>query len=296
MRRVGFLIVASALAASALFSALLLADDQAPTSKIDTPLPWGATKDGLRTRLVAAQRTFAAGKSIPMQLQIENRGDEPKEFYIQPIPNNESLLTVVDERRKPVPYLGRLFQFLERPISLRPGEARTLAEFDLASCYYLRRPGRYTARFPGDQPSAAFEFDVLPNEALAATDGDPVGRLLPLVKEKWWLGAGEPQTELQPGANWDKVPGRIIWFVFNPPQHKDDSGMIWICLADRAAPALPPQSYESSSQPSSQYWNKLARWHVYVNASQIALNAWPTARQDITKALATEPERSRDRN
>jgi hypothetical protein len=204
-------------------------------------------------------------------------------------------MNVVDERGKQVTYLGGLSYVLEQPFDLGPGQTRELQTFDLAVSYYLRRPGRYTARFPGSPPSAAIEFEIVPNPILAAADGDPVGRLLPLVQEKWWLGAGASQPKLEPGANWGEVPGRTVNFVFNPPQHKNDSGMILICLADEAAPALPPASYFSSSKPGSQYWGKISRWHVYVTASAIALHAWPTAKEDIIKALSAEAEAPADR-
>src|SRR5262249_22213871 len=138
----------------------------------------------------------------------------------------------------------------------------------------------------GEPPSAPLEIQVVADAKLAAADGDPVGRLLPLVKDGWWLGTGAPQPDLQPGRNWGKGRGRIVRFVFNPPATKNESGLINLCLMDEASDALPPDA--NSSLPASEYLGKASRWHVYFLISPNARNAWPSAKEDIRRALTAE--------
>ncbi len=169
---------------------------------------------------------------------------------------------------------------------LNPGQSLRLASFDLSELYYLRKPGRYTASWPGKPESASFEFEVAPNPARAAADGDPVGRLLPLMKKGWWLGAGPREAKFQPGRNWSEGTGRIVTFVHNPPSYRNDAGHIWLSLMDEASTALPPDTF--SSKPEAEYLGKISRWHVYYLASESALKAWPTALEDIKHALTAE--------
>ncbi len=240
---------------------------------------------GLRTRLAAESRVFSAGASIPVTLEVENTGDEVRDYFVPSVSSHESLLRVINEHGEVVPYLGRLFQFQEKATRLEPRQTSQLASFDLSESYYLRRPGRYTVRYNGAPPSAPFEFEVTENQVLAGADGDPVGRLLPLVKERWWLGASSSRTTAQPGRNWSEITGRGLTFVFNPPSTNKDAGHVWLWLAEQPAKALPPD--DLSSKPEFESLGKVSWWHVYFLASEIALKEWPTAKEDILQSLAT---------
>ena len=247
---------------------------------------WGELKNGMRARLVAERPVYDAGAPVPMTFEVRNESDIAKDYRIAPVDSNESLLSVVDSQGKSVPYLGGLSQLIDESNRIAPGDAIRSQPFDLASCYYLRRPGRYIVRFPGNPPSAEFELTVTPNRKLALADGDPVGRLLPLVRERWWLGAGAHQAKLRSGRNWQEVPGQIVRFVYNPPAHKADSGLIDICLCDRRAAELPAN--DLSSVPEAEYLGKVSRWHVYLVVTANAQTAWPAARKEIALALAAD--------
>jgi hypothetical protein len=245
---------------------------------------WGKSQEGFRAYLSATKQVFEAGEPIPVKLEIGNGGEVDKEYSVSVIPANQKL-KVLDERGRDVlPLLG-LYQVTvgaSRPENIRGGRSIEIASFDLGESFYLRRPGRYTVSWSGKPASAELEFEVIPNPARATADGDPIGRLLPLRKEGWWLGAG-PKGKFKPGSNWGETTGQIVRFVKNPPAHKGE-GLINLWLADEPAAAVPVRI--ESSIPTSEYLGKLDRWHVYYLASE---TAWPTAKEDITKALAATP-------
>ena len=125
------------------------------------------------------------------------------------------------------------------------------------------------------------------NPVLAGADGDPVGRLRPLVKKGWWLGAGPGKpAKFQPGSNHGETIGRGMTFVFNGPKWKDDAGLINLWLADkpRARAAGEPRIVFAADRISRQ----ASGWHVYYLASEKALAAWPTAKEEIKQALSAE--------
>ena len=192
---------------------------------------WGDTNNGLRTRISAEKQSFRAGDPVSVKLEIENVGEQPRYYQTPAAPHNQVLI-VVDEQGREVPYLGGLSQVQVRSEKLAPGQSRVMASFDLAEAYYLRQPGRFSVRWPGemllrrdtDDPtspfaspaSAPFEFDVTASP-MAAKDGDPIGRLLPLVKKSWWLEGGSSHTtKLHPGSNRSEVNGRLIDFHYKP--------------------------------------------------------------------------------
>jgi hypothetical protein len=245
------------------------------------PPQWGEPRGGLRTRISSDKQQFRAGEPIPIKLEIENIGKEAQEFAVPPVPHFGTLV-VLDEAGNRVPFLVGLAQIQQERQKLDAGQSRQLKSCDLAEAYYLRKPGRYTVQLTEGFPSAPFEFEVIANPN--ASDGDPIGRLLPLIKEHWWLTGGG-SGEIQPGRNRPQTTGKIIYLEFSPTGNKRDTGLIWVWLADKQAAE---KGDDNSNLPASEYLGKASRWHVYFAATDAAAKAWPTAKDDITKALKAE--------
>jgi hypothetical protein len=128
---------------------------------------------------------------------------------------------------------------------------------------------------------------VIANPA-GATDGDPVGRLLPLLKKHWWLSGGSSKpAKVQPGKNRVETTGRFMAFQFSPTGYKLDTGLIWLWLADQPAAEKPE---DESYYPPTEYLGKLSQWHVYIAVTENARKDWPTAKEDIKRALAADPK------
>jgi hypothetical protein len=268
------------------------------------PPQWGESKDGLRTRLSAARQVFASGEAIPLKLEIENVSKEAKSYRRPTVPSHDELI-VLDEQGLKMPYLGGLAQVGVPVIRLGPGQFSEPQSFDLAEWYYLRRPGRYSVRWPRQQVvgppdagadreaavpgTARLEFEVTA-DGVAAADGDPVGRLLPLVKDRWCLAAHGKSGPVHPGSNRQEVTGRLISFQYNPTGYKADSGLIWLWLTDEAAAEQP---VTADWPPRSEYLGRISRWHAYIRADANATRAWPDAKEDIRRALAAEAASTR---
>jgi len=206
-------------------------------------------------------------------------------------------LIVRDDQGHGVPYLGSPAQVGVQPITIASHQDVAMKPFDLAQWYYLRRPGKYTVSWPGERPlnfpgeipnaslaaTPDFQFEVAPNPA-AAADGDPVGLLLPLVKKDWYFWAPLMDTgKLHPGGNRQEVVGRV--FTFEYPSTNEKGPRIWLWLTDQPAAEQPNVAEEP---PPSEYIGKVSRWYVYFYRSASGVKAWPTAKQDITRALSRE--------
>jgi hypothetical protein len=268
------------------------------TQENGTGAGWGEESVGLRTRVWAKTNVFRAGQSIPMQLEVTNVSEQLKSFQTPAAPWNQGL-TVLDAHGNPVPYIAGSAQVGVPPIDLGPHQSVDAKGFDLTDYYYVRSPGRYTVSWPneillphpGDQvmplpASAPFNFEVVADPA-ANADGDPIGKLLPLLRDKWSIGTGGSRTNrVRPGSNHEEVAGRLLTLQYNPTGLKTDSGLVWLWLTDEVAAEQPATG---DWPPASDYLGKLSRWQVYFYASTNALRAWPTVKEEVTRALKAEP-------
>ena len=173
---------------------------------------WGEAKDGLRMRLSGEKQSFAAGEAIAMTLEIQNVSDAAKTYRMPVIPFSHTLM-VIDENGQEAPYLGGQsgVQIPEKKLKAR--ELQVIRSFNLSDIFYLRRPGRYTVKSHDEthtEAPAPFEFEVLADPQLAAADGDPVGRLLPLVKKDQSLVSHPETAKLNPGGNRGEVRRRTL--------------------------------------------------------------------------------------
>ncbi len=159
-------------------------------------LPWSKpSREGLQTRLTVPTRQFATGEQIPARLELRHK--DGKSFAQNTIASQyRGRITVTDARGKAV---GERTYPLDFNTILKAGETRVLCEFDLATDYALRTPGRYAVRFGGhkntpqglvDLPaSPSLEVEIRPR---AVSWGRTVGGLrVGLAPAKVTLRAGE---------------------------------------------------------------------------------------------------------
>ncbi len=256
---------------------------------------WGKATNGLRTRVWAETNVFRSGQPIQLKLEVTNITDAAKSFQTPAAPWNSGL-TVLDSRGKPVPYIAGSAQVAVPAIDLGPHRVDAPKLFDLADYFYVRSPGRYTVIWTNEiflprpdervvplPPAAPFTFEVVPDPE-ANADGDPIGKLLPLLKENWSIGTGGTHTNrVQPGSNHQEVAGQLLTLQYNPTGYKADSGLVWLWLTDEVAAE---QTATGDWPPPSEYLGNLSRWHVYFNASTNVLRAWPTVKEDVIGALS----------
>jgi hypothetical protein len=249
----------------------------------------GRPVDGLRSRLVAAGKSFRAGHPIPVSFEVENVGKEPASFGKHPVTASMGL-AVTDAEGKTVPFLPGPAGVMSRKTTIESGERIVVDSFDLEKWFYLRKPGKYAVSVRADMgypPTEKLAFEVTPDPAGAA-DGDPIGRLLPLVEGKQrWLLTTPPKgpAKVRPGKNRKEVPARLV--AFQELDAKRSGKIFWFWLAEEPAEedaAAPAADWPPETQPLG----KVGRWHVYLHAPKAALPDWPTVAEEVKRALAEE--------
>ncbi len=255
---------------------------------------WGQPLGGLAARLSIDKTSFKAGDPVPIHLVVRNASDEVRVFQRPTEPANSTLI-VRDDRGRDVPYLDAPVQAIVPEISIGSHQDVALDPFDLAQWYYLRRPGKYTVSWPGTKfllpglgsvalpATPQIEFEIAANTAIAA-DGDPIGRLLPLVKQGWQFEAMKIAAgKLRPEGNWPEGPGWSFAFVYPSTNEKGPRIRLW--LTDQPAPEQPAIG---DPQLSGEYVGKISLWHVYMHIPVSGLKAWPGVKEEIRQALAAD--------
>lgn len=245
----------------------------------------GKVVNGLQTRVTAKRTIFGAGRPIPIRVEVTNVGKQARQYFDPRI--DYVGLSITDEKGRSAPHLLGPSQLPQGPKVIEPGKTHLLASLDLATRYYLRRPGRYIVRLPKMELPASNELLVIVKPDPAGTkDGDPIGRLLPLLPRKWTLSAKPgAKGKLQPGSNRHAVTGARYVFIHTPTGSKRDMAIIWLWLTDQAAKEILPPKPPVPGPPASDYLGKFGRWHAYINVSKKAQNGWPTFQQDVQTAL-----------
>jgi len=267
-----------------------------------------AAETALHTKLIAPAHTFRAGYPIRMKLLMTNTGEATAHFHEPQVSINGRII-VRDEHGQSVPYIGGSAQTVNPLVDIWPGETKVLDDFDLTACYYLRKPGHYTALFAGAEAwgpmgvdagedaepadssipaSDVFTFEVRDSPAGTA-DGDPVGRLLPLAQGAWALAtAGRSRHDIQPGNTMAPGPGWPMTFEHNPTGIIADVALVHVWLMDQRSVPVEPDWRENPVGPS-EYIGRIGRWHVYIAAQIEALKRWPTVNTDVRNALSHPP-------
>ena len=281
-------------------------DEQPPESKRDVQAPspldpllsrlsglrrtWtkGELRNQLKTQLTSQQKTFKVGEPIPITLDITNTGAQDQKYSHHIVALNGTT-KVYDQYGRSVPYVGGTSQIGVRRETLTPGQTAVIQSFDLAAYNYLRKPGKYTVTCR----SSSLQFEVTPNPI---DDGDLVGKLLPLVHDKWML-VGNPnfKGKVRPGVNFEEVAGQQITFVDNPTGYIGDMELIWLWFTDEK-PKPHVQQPDETHPPVSKYFGKVDRWHLYAHFEQRGLKRWPKVFLDVRKALGDPIDTSLDRS
>ena len=216
----------------------------------------GEVINDLKATLSAGKETYSAGQPILIKLELTNVGRENREYGHHHFVRSGSEIVVTDEHGRQVPYLGGGAGLEQHPVTIKRGETKVIESCDLSGFYYLRRPGLYTVAFrnvavfkAGVPSSNVVRFRVIA-DAGAAADGDPMGKLLPLVSANFGLiGSPNASGKLRPGRNRKETPGRQYIFV-GPGGLKGSKAAVWLWLMDEAAEEAEPS--ENDYLPTSE--------------------------------------------
>lgn len=218
---------------------------------------WGATKDGLASRLTLVTGTPVLGGPIQLKLEVKNVGDGPAAYDDQQAATNDALLVKGPDGSR-VPYVGGSFQTMGQTTTLPSGESRTIfASLDVSVPYLIDRPGSYTieTRPRGGVPAS---------NALSVTVGS--GELGDARKLLGALVGTAPK-----GWRVADQFGSIV-FLSSPTGLKDDATSISLTFTREAAsPAKPP-----AGRPPVVDLGETTLGHAWLSAyDRAAVERWP---------------------
>jgi len=277
-----------------------------PPKPID--VSWGEAAGGLRTRIRAHCASFAAGRPVPIVVEIENVAKEVLRYHDPQVAIN-GRIEVKDAAGRPVPYIGGSAQTINNEHPLKPGDRAALDSVDLAEYYLLLKPGRYSARWPGAKawnirddgwgnavppdsdipPTNTFRFEIVPAPADAFADA--VIALQDNLPADYSLAVHKPLARLvRPGAQWGRVPGRSLGIEYTGPRQNEKRVMPFrLYFANEKAAVEPWDLALESELRKSSFLGKSASGFIYLEAADHP-SAWPTAGADFGKWLKTGRE------
>src|SRR6185436_3008800 len=168
-------------------------------------------------------------------------GKEDRQYGQHEFIRSGQEIVVTDEHGRQVPYLGGGAGLKQDPTTIKPGESKVIEDSDLSDFYYLRRPGSYAVAFRtaavfkvGVPSSNVVRFRVTAAEG-PAVDGDPMGKLLPLVSANFGIiGSPNAKRKVQRGGHRQETAGWQFIFV-GPGGLKGSKAAVWLWLTDEAA-------------------------------------------------------------
>lgn len=256
------------------------------------PAPFGKAVNGLQTRVSSTGTRFRVGEPVSLLLEVRNVGTVAAE-YTEPHIKYIGL-TVTDEQGRKVRFLRGPAQLPSTTHTIKPGRTDKRGEIDLASQFYMRKPGRYTVRFDSHDLPASNTLTLTIVPGLPENDdGDPVGRLLPLATGRRILIANPNyRGRVQPGRRYEMVEGARFLYLHSPQGGTiRDLSFAWVWLTTKQAGKARPEAKVSRFTPESEYLGKVGRWHVYLHVDAKMGKRWPKAKQEILRALKSPPAR-----
>ena len=265
---------------------------------------WGPEHDGLRTRLLPAQKEYFVGRTAKFRLEMKNFGDSDRTYDSQGVDVNGSI-RISGPDGTPVRYVAGSFQTWGSSRSIAPGQTVALFEFeslDVADQYLLVKPGSYTLEFRGSDvkwasesaipPSAKITIEMRPG-TLPISMQVPA-RLIEILPKGWTISLNMRVAEVQNGKiappGWEWGPGTYVLLLpGNSGKEGAVSVPIWV-----AESALTPRKNtatkaEAKPEPVATYLGKGADGHVYWKVPKEAETLWPDIRKKIIAALKISP-------
>ncbi len=183
----------------------------------------GDDASGLRTRLVPLEPIYVIGKPMMLRVELVNVGSAPVSYdpYKEYAEFNGRLL-VKGSGGETIPYIGPWSSDQEsvgtsRP-TLEPRRSVPVFTIDLATAYYIDRPGRYTIQHNGEFIPKSEPIEIVVQPGRLSDADEIVGHLL---------------KEFQPGWTVEKrVPDKDSPELFQPP-----NGIVEVCLT-QGTPAM----------------------------------------------------------
>ncbi len=270
---------------------------------------WGPEHNGLRTRLLPAQKQYVIGRSARFRLEMKNFGESERKYDSQGVDVNGTI-RITGPDGKPVRYVGGGFQTAGHSRSIAPGETVVLFDgHDFADQYSLVKAGSYTLQFRGTNVKWDAESEIPPSAEIAIEmrPGKPPvsmqvpARLGETLPEKWSLSLNGRVHEVKDGKvsppGWESGSGTFMSLI--PPSGSKRNPLsvpIWITERRLAWTGTQPflvgtewTKKEVTPSEGAVYLGKGADGYVYWKVPKDAESQWPDIRAKVTAALQIEP-------
>jgi len=286
---------------------------------------WGPDRDGLRTRLLRAQKEYVVGQPVRFRLELKNFGTDNRTFDPQQVDVNASMI-VTGPDGKPVSYIGGSFQTCGDFESVEPDHTVVLfrgPDLDFTDQYSFIKPGKYTVQFRGQEerrvpkgpmlPRKKSKFDeaheVFSRMEAAATPIPPSNaisvelrpgsvpvpmkvpaRLVEVVPEGWRVSVNWRVAEVHDGKisppGWDAAPGTYVLLERGAVYNVDVLRVhIWVAEQKLTWTGKGLAEQSGESGNAAVYLGKAADGHVYWTVPEKAEKEWSEIRAKVKAAL-----------
>lgn len=235
----------------------------------------------LATTVVAERRVVRLGDAIKVSVRVTNQA--PQEVKVDRSATAFGCFEVKDPDGHVVPYVGFDGQVVSFPIVVRPMSEVTIADaLDVTDKYIFQKAGRYSIRLTegatGLPASPAITVDVKPGQ-LSGVD-QLAGRLLLHLPEGWHV-AKDGHGEVAPFGR-SEVRGCALHVCRN--HMRGEAVYLW--FTETEAMMEPDQD----ERGRSHYLGRACGFYIYAAVGSQAPALWPTATEDISRALKITSE------
>jgi len=230
----------------------------------------------LAIQLLAQKQTVRLGDPIIVSVHVTNQAAQATE--VDRSATAFDSFEVTSPEGKPLPYVGFDGQVAMNRVDVQPLSSVTIADaLDLTDKYLFQKPGRYSIRFSGkstglsDSPAIAIEAT---SGRLSESD-DVAASLLPVCPDGWHL-AKDARGEVTPFGR-SPVPGFSLHLCHNHMRGE----AVMLCFTKEEA------KLDANRQPRAkiEYWGRVRGLFVYGSVGSNTPALWPTAAEDISRAL-----------
>ena len=227
--------------------------------------------------LVTAQRqTVRQGDPIEVSVSVSNQA--PQVVEVDRSATAFDCFEVTDPDGRALPYVGFDGQVVIRLIRVEPSSTIKIADaLDLTDKYLFQKAGRYTIRFRGGpagvSDSRALTIDLTPGRV---SEFDQVAAsLLPVCPSGWHL-AKDRRGEVVP---FGRVPAAGFALHLCRNYMQGEAVYLWFT---RAEAQIDP---DRKPRVKVEYLGRARGLYIYAAVDKNTPPLWPTATEDISRAL-----------
>lgn len=274
---------------------------------------WGPPKGGFATRLAPLEERYVLGRPMRFRLEMKNGSSSRMLFDAQQVDCNWSMIVTGPDGKRAA-YIAPGYQTVGFDRAIDPGEVVVLLRgLDIASQYYVGRPGRYRVQYDGRSvsisehpegsqfvdgmlvfsdtkrgdrgpsrhvsniPSNVVEIEVLPGELppyLVA-----VGKLLEVLPGRWTISGARGAEELTP-------PKRDLSIRTAIRLSARDGKVGTVITVWETGRTVDLTSLDLAEYAvPNEYWGRNDRGHIYVWMPPRAEYLWAEARRKLAATL-----------